>query len=149
MIIPVQIKKLDNYPSYWGLPEYGSNGAACFDLQAILTDDVELQPEQAHTFNTGLAFAIPDGHAMFVYSRSGHGFKYGVRLANCTGVIDSDYRGEVKIQLFNDGDDPLLVEHGDRIAQAFVMPIYPVWFTVVDELPPTKRGTGGFGSTGK
>lgn len=149
MIIPVLIKKLPHFPNYWPLPEYGSGGAACFDLQAILTDDVELQPEQAITFNTGLAFAIPDDHVMQVFSRSGHGFKYGVRLSNGTGIIDSDYRGEVKIQLFNDGDDPLLIQHGDKIAQAFVMPIYPAWFSEVDELPPTKRGEGGFGSTGR
>ena len=88
---------------------------------------------------------------MLVFSRSGQGFKDAVRLANCTGVIDSDYRGDVKVKLQRDHaehDLPVFVDHGDRIAQAMIIPVEQAQFEVVDELSETQRGTGGFGSTG-
>lgn len=85
---------------------------------------------------------------MMVYSRSGHGFKSDVRLANCVGVIDSDYRGEVKVKLTNDGNEYMQVNEGDRIAQAMIIPVEQVKFIEVAELSDTERGTGGFGSTG-
>lgn len=134
------------------LPRYATKGAACLDLHAVVDNEVGAEavpPGQAITFKTGLAFEVPAGHAMMVYSRSGHGFKHGVRLANGTGVIDADYRGEVMVRLRNDGAEPLVVEHGDRIAQAMVIQI-PVIneIEVVDELSSTDRGAGGFGSTG-
>lgn len=141
------------------IPTYATTGAACFDLHAIV-DDVDLnnkkitmQPvynKHSYTYRTGLAFEIPEGHVMMVYSRSGHGFKNGVRLANCVGVIDSDYRGEVMVKLHNDGDGDLFkVHNGDRIAQAMIIPVQQVGFEVVQELSSTDRGAGGFGSTGK
>ena len=85
---------------------------------------------------------------MMVYSRSGHGFKNGIRLANGTGVIDSDYRGEVMVKMHNDGSTALLVTAGERIAQAMIIPALQVELQVVDELSDTDRGSGGFGSTG-
>lgn len=105
---------------------------------------------------TGLAFDIPEGHVMLVFSRSGHGFKYDVRLANCVGVIDSDYRGEVMVKLtkdytLSDEDDhsvPFSVRPGDRIAQAMIIPVERISFAEVDEISSTSRGTGGFGSSG-
>lgn len=135
------------------LPEYATSGAACFDLRAlVLTEDnaVETTVPQygAQLFRTGLSFEVPEGHVMLVYSRSGHGFKNGVRLANCVGVIDSDYRGEVMVKLQNDSNISMLVFNGDRIAQAMIMPVQQVTFQEVEELSSTDRGAGGFGSTG-
>lgn len=129
------------------IPTYGTDGAACFDLYAI--DDHEISPAGgSKAIPTGLCFEVPQGHVMMVYSRSGHGFKNGVRLANATGVIDSDYRGEVMVKLTNDGNSWFDIKSGDRIAQAMIIPVQQVEFDVVDELSDTERGTGGFGSTG-
>lgn len=132
-----------------GMPSHATAGAACFDLHALI--DIErddLLPGDSMVISTGLAFEVPAGHVMLVHSRSGHGFKYGVRLANCTGVIDSDYRGEVKVCLTNDGTEPLTITNGDRIAQAMVIPVPAVELVQADELTDTQRGAGGFGSTG-
>jgi dUTP pyrophosphatase len=134
------------------MPTYGSDGAACFDLYACAPGKVALvmgREAQAATFDTGLAFEIPPGWVMKIYSRSGHGFKNDVRLANCVGVIDSDYRGQVAVRLTADhGINPLPVKDGDRIAQAMLVPVPRVTFCEVDELSETVRGAGGFGSTG-
>lgn len=141
------------------LPEYATDGSACFDIRAYATVHEDLQykasVEVANgdtvTFNTGLQFEIPEGYVMMIYSRSGHGFNNSVRLSNCVGVIDSDYRGEVKVKLigdFNNGDKPLIVKHGDRIAQAMIIPVNKAVFEDVDELTKTERGIAGFGSTG-
>lgn len=132
-------------------PQYSSDGAACFDLHAILEDgQVDLvQPGNPAVFRTGLAFEIPEGHVMLVFSRSGHGFKNNVRLSNCVGVIDHDYRGDVKVKLRCDSlRGGLAVKRGDRIAQAMIIPYPKVGFVWADELSDTDRGAGGFGSTG-
>lgn len=133
------------------LPEYETPGAACFDLRAI--DCGQQSPVYSHggiTFRTGLSFEVPEGFAMLIYSRSGHGFKHATRLANCVGVIDSDYRGEVSVRLFRDGQqaDILRVNPGDRIAQAMLVAIPRVQLVEADDLTETARGAGGFGSTG-
>ena len=104
---------------------------------------------QSRQFRTGLAFEIPDGYVMLVYSRSGHGFKSGVRLANGTGIIDSDYRGPMLVRLHNDGQLPFNVRNGDRIAQCLLMPAPQVEIVQVEELSETDRGDGAFGSTGR
>jgi deoxyuridine 5''-triphosphate nucleotidohydrolase (dut) len=143
-MIQLKIKRLSTDAI---IPRYATAGAACFDLHSISADTVE--PGMACEFRTGLAVEIPDGHVMLVYSRSGNGFKYGVRLANCTGIIDSDYRGEIVVKLRNDGTDPLAVNRGARIAQAMVLPAPKVQIVEVDELTSTERGAGGFGSTGQ
>lgn len=127
------------------IPTYGTEGAAAFDLYAI--------HDHWDAFTTitptGLAFEVPEGHVMMVYSRSGMCIKQGTRLANCVGVIDSDYRGEVMVALHNDRGMDVVVKAGDRIAQAMVIPVQQVTFAVVDELSSTERGAGGFGSTGQ
>ena len=125
------------------LPIYTSAGAACFDISTITGGDVF----QAETFSTGLAFEVPEGHVMLVFSRSGHGFAKGLRLANCVGLIDSDYRGELKIRLTADAG-PVSVEAGERVAQAMVLPVQQFAIQEVTELSSTERGEGGFGSTG-
>lgn len=134
------------------LPEYATSGAACFDLAAVVDElnplEVSVMPHSAMAFRTGLAFEVPEGHVMLVFSRSGHGFKNGVRLANCVGVIDSDYRGEVMVKLHNDSDHSMLVFNGDRIAQAMIMPVQQMTFQEVKELSSTDRGANGLGSTG-
>lgn len=130
------------------VPQQASADAACFDLFAA--HGAIIHPGEANTIDTGLAFDIPIGHAMMVYSRSGHGFKYGVRLGNCVGVIDADYRGSVYIRLHNDSPYEFRVEAGDRIAQAMVIQVpYSYEFYETDNLSETLRGAGGMGSTGK
>lgn len=139
-------------------PEYATPGAACFDLRAVSVAGSDLLgshvwQDDPVTCRTGLAFEIPPGHVMLVSSRSGQGFKFDVRLANCVGMIDSDYRGEVIVKLTCDKDQPehmapYHVSPGDRVAQAMVLPIERVEFVESEELSETQRGTGGFGSTG-
>lgn len=128
------------------IPQYATSGAACFDISSVAGGEVPAK--QSYTFDTGLQFEIPDEHVMMVYSRSGHGFKHGVRLINCVGVLDSDYRGNLFVKLSNDSDLSFTVTAGDRIAQAMIIPVFTVGFTVCDELSDTARGAGGFGSTG-
>lgn len=139
-------------------PIYATDGAGCFDLHAATVDGYEhtgsiVTNDSPVLCGTGLSFEIPAGYAMLIFSRSGHGFNHGVRLSNCVGVIDSDYRGEVKVKLncddINEEAPPMLVKPGDRIAQAVILPIPRVFFKVVDELTETARGTGGLGSTGE
>lgn len=146
----LKFKKLDKRAT---LPTYGSEGAACFDLYAVVDERCSLMdravwPGDCAQIDTGLSFEIPDGWVMKVYSRSGHGFKHGIRLVNGTGIIDADFRGQVIVGLHNDGDAQFVVSHGDRIAQAMLVPVERVSFVEVDELSDTARGTGGLGSTG-
>lgn len=141
--LQVKIKKLS--PSA-KVPTYGTPGAACFDLYA--TDTLAVAPGRAVTVPTDLAFEVPEGHVLMIYSRSGMGFKHGLRLANCTGVVDSDYRGHVPVRIHNDGKEPHVIQFGDRVAQGMIVPVPRVEFEVVDELSDSQRGEGGFGSTG-
>ena len=140
----VKVKKL--HPDAV-IPKYATEGAACFDLHTLTSSVVYMTNSTA--FPTGLSFEIPPGYVMLVYSRSGHGFKNGIRLSNCVGVIDSDYRGELIVKLHNDGNNHMPITKGDRIAQAMVVPVHTVELEEVNELSDTERGEGGFGSTGK
>ena len=143
----LKVKKLSESAT---IPSYATSGAACFDLHADLHQEEasQLLIGSDSIIGTGLAFEIPEGWQMLIFSRSGHGFKNDVRLANCVGVIDSDYRGEVKVKLSNDGRTAFPVKHGDRIAQAQLMPVHRARFVQAGTLSDTERGTGGFGSTG-
>lgn len=150
----VKVKKVSPTAT---LPTYGSKGAACFDLYA---DSIK-EETWGILVGTGLCFEIPEGHVMKVYSRSGHGIKNGMVLRNGTGIIDSDYRGEVKIALTLHPDELISgvtlkqfvtideIKRGDRIAQAMIVPVEQSTFIEVGELSETGRGNGGFGSTGK
>lgn len=140
----IKIKKL--HPDAI-LPTYATEGAACFDLHAL--HDASPDGHGVMLVRTGLSFEVPPGHVMRIYSRSGHGFKHGVRLSNCVGVIDSDYRGEVMVSLTHDRFSQLNVFSGDRVAQAVIEPIERVTFAEADELSETARGAAGFGSTGR
>lgn len=128
------------------LPEYASDGAACFDLRCL--DGAKVQPLTTATLRTGLAFEVPPGFSLLIFSRSGHGFKNDLRLANCIGVIDSDYRGEVLVKITSDSNVPFEFEAGDRIAQAALVAMPRAQLVEAAELSTTKRGQGGFGSTG-
>lgn len=134
------------------VPTYGTPGAACFDIYAT---SVKLVWDNVYEYSTGLFFEIPEGHALMIYSRSGQGFKYQTRLSNAVGVLDSDYRGELKIQLFEDwvenfDEDIAGFEYDDlskAIAQGMIIPVDKVQFDIVDKLSETVRADGGFGST--
>ena len=140
----IKIKKLHSSAQD---PTYGTDGAACFDLYSVA--DTVVHARDSTVIRTGLVFEIPEGYVMRIYSRSGHAFKYDVRLSNCVGIIDSDFRGEVMVKLANDNNDVSLhVKTGDRIAQAEITPVIRVGFKEVEELSDTKRGEAGFGSTG-
>jgi len=127
------------------VPKYATDGAACFDLVAISRKIVG----DTATYDTGLAFEAPKGYVLLVYSRSGHGFNDGLRLSNCVGVVDADYRGEVKVKLQSDQQNPWWPQVGDRVAQAMLVKLPAIELEEVEELSETKRGEGGFGSTGK
>jgi dUTP pyrophosphatase len=128
-------------------PTYSTPGSACFDLSVPTDEGDRHSGIGTLAVDTGLAFEVPEGFAMLVFSRSGQGFKSNTRLANCVGIIDSDYRGQLKVKLTRDDDGPLVVKAGDKIAQALVLPVEQVQFLLVDELSDTERGEQGFGST--
>lgn len=133
------------------IPEYATCGSACFDLHACMPEVVAsypVNPGESIKISTGLAFEIPEGHVLLVFSRSGHGFRKGLRLVNSVGVIDSDYRGEVLVGIHNDSSAVQYVENGERIAQAMLVPIPHVVLAQRVELSETERGANGFGSTG-
>lgn len=131
------------------LPTYGSAGAAGADLYACLEAPVEIAPGKTAFIPTGLAMEIPAGYAGLAYARSGLACKQDLAPANKVGVIDSDYRGEFMIALHNHGREVRVIDHGERIAQLVITPVFTPGFTEVSELSDTKRGAGGFGSTGK
>lgn len=132
------------------LPEYATDGSGCFDIFALVREPVHIYYGTPKTIATGLAFEIPEGHVMLIYSRSGHGFKHDTRLSNCVGVIDSDYRGELRIKVAKDSEyaETLTIRNLDRVAQGMIVPIPKVVFVESETLNETERGEGGFGSTG-
>ena len=142
---PVRVKKL--HPSAT-LPTYGSAEAAGADLYACLEAPVTVQPGETAWIGTGIALEVPVGCAGLVYARSGMAAKRGLAPANKVGVVDSDYRGEIKVVLLNHGTQPQTVEHGERIAQFVITPVLTPAYQEVEELTDSQRGTGGFGSTG-
>jgi dUTP pyrophosphatase len=143
--LSIDVKRLDpELP----LPAYARAGDAGLDLRSAV--DVRLEPGQRVAIPTGIAVAIPDGFAGFVQPRSGAALRDGLGVANSPGLIDSGYRGEVKVVAVNlDPRQPIDVRRGDRIAQLVVVPVARVILTEVDELDATERGAGGHGSTGR
>ncbi|MGH2719041.1 MAG: dUTP diphosphatase [Actinomycetota bacterium] len=141
---PVPIRRLDpELP----LPAYALAGDAGLDLRS--TQDLVLEPGQRARVPTGIAVAIPDGYAGFVQPRSGAADRLGLGLVNSPGLIDSGYRGEIQVLAINlDPATPIKIGRGDKIAQLVVLPVAYVDLVEVDELPPSSRGAGGFGSTG-
>ena len=141
----VRVKKLDPAAQ---LPHYGTDGSAGADLYACLKATVTVKPGETVKVPTGLSLEIPEGCVGLIYARSGLALKQGLAPANKVGVIDSDYRGEVIIALYNHSAEERIVEHGDRIAQMVITPYVKAAFEAAEELEETGRGKGGFGSTG-
>jgi len=132
-------------------PSYATAGSACFDLYASLPSfDILLQPGEVKAIPTGLIVEVPKNWAMLIYPRSGLAANYNIKLANCVGVIDSDYRGEVMVLLENNGEELMAISNHQRIAQGLLQPVARTIFeeAKIVELSSTVRGTGGFGSTG-
>jgi len=143
----IDVKKLSKRAR---LPLRATDGSAGADLFACIDEEIVLAPGERLLIPTGIAIGIPySGCAAFIFPRSSVSSKYGVSLANCVGVVDSDYRGEIKVPLINHSDEPYTIKDGDRIAQMVIMPIIVPDLIPVDELEETTRGTGGFGSTGR
>ena len=131
------------------LPSYGTNEAAGADLYACLEDTVSIAPGEVCWVGTGIALEVPKGCAGLIYARSSLGVKRGLAPANKVGVIDSDYRGEIRVVLLNHSNQVQTVSPGERIAQLIITPVLTPAYEEVDELSDTVRGVGGFGSTGK
>lgn len=129
------------------LPAYQSKGAAGFDLVSALDRAIEVGPGMRYTFPCGLKFEIPEGYEMQVRPRSGLAFNFGVMTS--FGTIDSDYRGEVKLNMMNFSKTSIVIAPGDRIAQGVIAPVIQAKFELVPELTVTDRGTKGFGSSGR
>ena len=142
----VKVKKLDERAI---LPTYGSVGAAGADLYALTDGDVTIDAGETRLIGTGLALEIPEGYVGLVYARSGLATKRGLAPANKVGVIDSDYRGELKVALYNQSGEAQTVKAGERIAQLVIAPYLTADFEEAADLADSKRGAGGFGSTGK
>lgn len=130
------------------LPAYETAGAAGMDLLAALEQDMVLVPGERAAVPTGLSIALPAGYEAQVRGRSGLALRHGIGVVNAPGTIDSDYRGEIKVLLINWGDQPVTLTRGMRIAQLVVAPMTQAGWRVVETLPETARGSGGFGSTG-
>ena len=131
-------------------PFYASAGAAAMDLHACVDEAVTIPAGKRAVIPTGIAIGLPSAdYVALIFARSGLGIKHGVAPANCVGVIDSDYRGEILVGLQNSGDEDYTIQPGDRIAQMMITPVVQAQVTLVDELDDTARGAGGFGSTGK
>ena len=131
------------------LPAYGSQEAAGADLYACLTEPVAIAPGETAFIPTGIAMEVPAQCAGLIYARSGLACKRGLAPANKVGVIDSDYRGEILVALYNHGNQIQIVENHERIAQMVITPVMTPVYEAVQELTDTARNTGGFGSTGK
>ncbi len=141
----VNIKKLNDRAV---VPSYGSEYAAGADLYACTEGEVVIAPQRTVVIPTGIALELPVGYAGLVYARSGLATKKGLAPANKVGVIDCDYRGEIKVSLHNHSDIPQTVSAGERVAQLVITPYITAEFVVAEELSQTERGSGGFGSTG-
>lgn len=142
----IKVKRLTKTAA---VPERGSKFSAGYDLSADINEPVLIRPGETVKIPTGLAFEVPDGYFGGIYARSGLATKQGLRPSNCTGIADSDYRGEYIVALRNDSDTTRIVEPSQRIAQIIFQPYLMCDLEDVDALSETERGSGGFGSTGK
>ena len=145
-MVKVLIKKLDSSVK---LPSYKTNGASGMDLMAWLEKPINLEPGKSCLVPTGLSVAFPKEYEIQIRPRSGLAAKNNISVLNTPGTIDSDYRGELKIILFNHGNENFIINKNDRIAQMVLTPIIKMELEETSELPDSIRGEGGFGSTGK
>ena len=145
-MVKVLIKRLDSKVK---LPEYKTSGSSGMDLMAFVESPIKIAPNNLELVPTGLSIAIPEDFEIQIRPRSGLAAKFSVGVLNSPGTIDSDYRGELKIILFNHGNKDFTVNNNDRVAQMILTPVIKMELEEVDQLPETIRGSGGFGSTGK
>ncbi len=132
------------------LPDYATPGSAGLDLRACLDAAITLEPNAWQLVGTGIAIHLADpGYAALILPRSGLGHKHGIVLGNLVGLIDSDYQGELKVSAWNRSSTPFVLQPMERLAQLVVVPVMQVRFNLVEEFPPSERGEGGYGSTGK
>ena len=144
----VLIKKISNLSDFQ-LPTYQSDEAAGVDLSASIKEPVKILPWEKEIIPCGISISMPRGLEAQVRPRSGLAFKHGITILNTPGTIDSDYRGEIKVIIYNHGNNDFLINNGDRIAQMILMPVVKMELEETNDLPETIRGEGGFGSTGK
>jgi len=142
----VLVKKLDPNVE---LPKYKTEGSSGLDLMAFIDNPIKISPNTSALIPTGISVAISNDLEIQIRPRSGLAVKSSVTVLNTPGTIDSDYRGEIKVILFNHGKEDFIIKNKDRVAQMILVPIIKIEFEEVDELPNTIRGSGGFGSTGK
>tara|TARA_B100000963_G_scaffold334823_1_gene328375 strand:- start:4976 stop:5413 length:438 start_codon:yes stop_codon:yes gene_type:complete len=145
-MVKVQVKKLHKSVKS---PAYKTDGASGMDLIAFLKEPIKIRANSSSLIPTGLSFAFSKDYEIQIRPRSGLAAKNSITVLNTPGTIDSDYRGEIKVILFNHGDKDFIVNNGDRIAQMVFMPVIKIELEETDNLPETIRGEGGFGSTGK
>ena len=145
-MVKVLVKKLDSKVK---LPEYKTSGSSGMDLMAFIKSPIKIAPNSVELISTGLSIAIPEDLEIQIRPRSGLAAKSSIGVLNAPGTIDSDYRGELKIILFNHGNKDFVVNNNDRVAQMVLTPVIKMELEEVDQLPETLRGSGGFGSTGK
>ena len=145
-MVKVLVKKLD--PAVQ-IPSYKTNGASGMDLMAFVKEPIKLDAKQSCLVPTGISVAMSDDYEIQIRPRSGLAAKNNISVLNTPGTIDSDYRGEIKIILFNHGSSEFIINNKDRIAQIILLPVHKMELEEVENLPDTLRGKGGFGSTGK
>ena len=145
-MVKVLVKKLDPKVQ---LPSYITEGSSGMDLMAFIKDSIKIAPNTVAIIPTGISVAISNDVEIQIRPRSGLAAKSSISVLNTPGTIDSDYRGELKVILFNHSNQEFVVRNNDRIAQMVLMPVLKIDFEEVDDLPDTLRGSGGFGSTGK
>ena len=145
-MVKILIKKLNSKVK---LPNYKTDGSSGMDLMAFLDKPISILPQKSELIPTGLSIAIPNNTEVQIRPRSGLAIKNNISVLNTPGTIDSDYRGELKVILYNHGNKEFIVNNQDRIAQMVLVPIIKANFEEVENLPETIRGEGGFGSTGK
>ena len=145
-MVKVLIKKLDPEVK---LPEYKTSGASGVDLVAFINETINLRPKASVLVPTGLSIALPKNYEIQIRPRSGLAAKNNISVLNTPGTIDSDYRGEIKVIIYNHGNKNFMINSGDRIAQMILAPVIKMEFEEVNDLPSSIRGESGFGSTGK
>ena len=145
-MVKVLIKKLDPTVK---LPEYKTSGASGVDLIAFIKEPINLEPKTSVLIPTGLSVAFPEDYEIQIRPRSGLAAKNNISVLNTPGTIDSDYRGEIKVIIYNHGNENFSINNGDRIAQMILAPVVKMELEEKNDLPKSIRGKGGFGSTGK
>jgi dUTP pyrophosphatase len=147
--IPIKIKRISDKFNNIPLPKYATSGSSGMDLRAAVKEEVIIEPGKTALIPTNLSVEIPEGFEIQVRPRSGLAVKHGIGVLNSPGTIDSDYRGEIRVILFNFSEENFTINSGDRIAQIILSKYYKMEFHETDQLAESRRGSGGFGHTGK